>query len=835
MGRWSVGVLMSGVLVLGITASGLAIRGAFDATAEQDARQADLVAAALGGNLQQAIGSLRGIDALAADGAVSADEFALFAADVLPGSLFSALAYSEIVAAADRAGWEQRNGRPVQDLAPSGTLVPAERRDVHDVVTWVHPANPATTQVIGFDVFSEPIRRSGVEAALGSGEPVAVGPIEVAPSSRRGLFMTNVVQDADGRPIGFVSSGIAIDDVLARLPSRIDPASVTIRIGDEVLAGGGDGEGAVRSFSAGNRFTVTVASQDGPPLRLPAVVVLSTVLLAVAALRARTADTRHRKRRAMLLARQASLAELGRRLAATSSFDGVVAAALGHSAAVLGADRVELGHLDGLDRQKLLVHRTDDLAAGRPSVRVCDLCERIPLADAVRTGTTLALDDRNELTARYPQTEDGATAGDERRDGRQVATPAGHGRAMWCVPISTSDGTVWAAINFIWTDAGPMDTVEERAAAAAAAATVIGGALERAHSAEALADRASQLSQLAQAVAVAHEVTALTIAIERWLPPLVAAARATLAPAAASAGATDTVIALDADGDAPAEWSLVVTWPPDAPASVSDRMLLGTVVELVASAIGRIQRSHHEHQLIEQLQHALLAEAPQRGGLEVAVRYEPAVSAVGIGGDWYDVIELSATETGVVIGDVTGHGTTAVAMMAELQALTRHLLVAGTALPEICSQLDRSLQRHGTFATAVIGRIDVAAATCTYVNAGHPPPLLRRGRTVTELDAGRRPLLGVGPPHDEVSPITIALRPEDLVVFYTDGLVERRDEPMQRSVAALAARVADAEHRPADVLAAGFSVRQHTRADAGDDDAAALAILIRPDHVPDDT
>ncbi|MEZ5236886.1 MAG: hypothetical protein R2749_29955 [Acidimicrobiales bacterium] len=136
---------------------------------------------------------------------------------------------------------------------------------------------------------------------------------------------------------------------------------------------------------------------------------------------------------------------------------------------------------------------------------------------------------------------------------------------------------------------------------------MVGGALERAITAEALADLAKQLSELAQAIAVAHDIDALTAAIERWLPRLVAAARATLVQAPPPNG----------------RWSLDVTWTAEPAGALTDRMLLGTVNELVEAAIARIQRSQHEHQLIEQLQHALLAEVPHRQALEVAVRYEP--------------------------------------------------------------------------------------------------------------------------------------------------------------------------------------------------------------------
>ncbi|MGE3357131.1 MAG: SpoIIE family protein phosphatase [Acidimicrobiia bacterium] len=788
---------MTGVLLLGITASALAVAQALDARSEDEARRADLAATVLNASLQQAVGSLRGVDVLAADGSVSASELALFAGDVLPGSLFAALAYSEIVEGADRARWEAEHGRSILELVPPGRLVPAAERARYDVVTWVHPDDGAYNAIVGLDVFSEPVRRAASEATLHTSRPVAMGPISVQPSARPGLFLTNVVKDVDGRAIGFVSSGVAVDDLLGQLPEDIDPATVTVAIGDHVLnepvrtepapdepvrteAGRG---GTSRSFVAGNRFTVTVATGDRPDLLLPGVVVAGTALLAVAALTAALADRRHRVRRSKLLAREAGLAELGRRLAASSSFDAVVDTALAHTAVVVDADDIELAHLDAGDHRHLVVHRAGD----RRSVHVHDRSEPTPLSTTIDTGR--------------PVTVHGGAA---------------HEPAMRCVPIAASDGTVWAGLGFIWSSAERAASVEEPATAAAAAAAVVGGALERAITAEALADRAAQLSELAQAIAVAHDIDALTAAIERWLPRLVAATRATLVQAPPPSG----------------RWSLDVTWTAEPAGALTDRMLLGTVNELVEAAIARIQRSQHEHQLIEQLQHALLAEVPHRQALEVAVRYEPALSAVGIGGDWYDVVDLSPTETGVVIGDVTGHGTAAVVVMAELQALTRHLLAGGTPLEEICSQLDRSLQRHGTYATAVVGRLDLAAGTFTYVNAGHPAPILRRGATsgaaahIVELAGGRRPLLGVGTPLEPAETETVTVAAGDLLLLYTDGLIERREESMADSVSALLARIDAAGHSTADVLGAAFLAGGPGRPDAADDDAAALALRI---------
>ncbi|MEZ5236887.1 MAG: SpoIIE family protein phosphatase [Acidimicrobiales bacterium] len=202
---------------------------------------------------------------------------------------------------------------------------------------------------------------------------------------------------------------------------------------------------------------------------------------------------------------------------------------------------------------------------------------------------------------------------------------------------------------------------------------------------------------------------------------------------------------------------------------------------------------------------------------------------MGIGGDWYDVVDLSPTETGVVIGDVTGHGTAAVVVMAELQALTRHLLcrrhaARGDLQPARPIAATPRHLRHGGG-----GPARPAAGTFTYVNAGHPAPILRRGATsgaaahIVELAGGRRPLLGVGTPLEPAETEAVAVAAGDLLLLYTDGLIERREESMADSGVGPAGphRRRRPQHRRRArrrALAGGPG-----RPDAADDDAAALA------------
>jgi serine phosphatase RsbU (regulator of sigma subunit) len=168
----------------------------------------------------------------------------------------------------------------------------------------------------------------------------------------------------------------------------------------------------------------------------------------------------------------------------------------------------------------------------------------------------------------------------------------------------------------------------------------------------------------------------------------------------------------------------------------------------------------------------------------MAARYLPAARHIGMGGDWYEGIVLDEHRYALVVGDVAGHGVTAVGEMAQLQAVIGALVRLGTPLGDVFLQTTELLRRetHAVTATAVLAVVDTELDTLTYVAAGHPQPLLRtpQGATVL-LTGGRQPLLGV--PMDADHEVGChPFPPGSSLVTYTDGLVERRREPIDRCV-----------------------------------------------------
>jgi serine phosphatase RsbU (regulator of sigma subunit) len=249
------------------------------------------------------------------------------------------------------------------------------------------------------------------------------------------------------------------------------------------------------------------------------------------------------------------------------------------------------------------------------------------------------------------------------------------------------------------------------------------------------------------------------------------------------------------------------------------------VARLCAQALERAQLSDAEHRLVNTLQESVLTPLPDLPGLSITGCYLPAARHIGMGGDWYEGIVLDDHRYALVVGDVAGHGITAIGGMAQLQAVIGALVRLGMPLGEVFPQTTTLLRREErtTTATALLVVVDVQACTLSYVAAGHPPPLVRGpdGAT-TVLEDGRQPLLGV---RLDAEPVvgTHPFPPGSVVVAYTDGLVERRREPIDRCIE----RLVDHLRAAPDVDADGIAKRLMDAAigDREPDDDVAMVVL----------
>ncbi|MET9618625.1 SpoIIE family protein phosphatase [Kitasatospora indigofera] len=208
----------------------------------------------------------------------------------------------------------------------------------------------------------------------------------------------------------------------------------------------------------------------------------------------------------------------------------------------------------------------------------------------------------------------------------------------------------------------------------------------------------------------------------------------------------------------------------------------------------QVRRTADEHRAVLALQHALMdvPGGPPAPGLEVAARYLPAESEAKVGGDWYDALTLPDGTVLIVVGDVSGHGLRAAAGMAQLRDALRGMAFTGAEPARLLERLNQMLCHlgGGFIATVVCGLLDPAARTLTWARAGHLPPLLARDGTARHLELLPGPVLGAVP--DGVYRSTVLrLEPQDLVLLFTDGLIERRGEDLAFGLDRLARAVED--------------------------------------------
>ncbi len=193
---------------------------------------------------------------------------------------------------------------------------------------------------------------------------------------------------------------------------------------------------------------------------------------------------------------------------------------------------------------------------------------------------------------------------------------------------------------------------------------------------------------------------------------------------------------------------------------------------LFAEAIEK-QKMEDELLIAREIQKGLLpAKLPEFPKYDIAAIN---ISSKQVGGDYYDVIKLSEDKFIIAIGDVSGKGTPASLLMANLQAMIRALVPIGLSLPELTKRVNDLIYEstgNDRFITFFWGALDTNSNTLNYVNAGHNPPiLLRRDGKIERLEIGGL-LLGVMKTAVPYKEGNIQLNAGDTLVLFTDGVSE---------------------------------------------------------------
>ncbi|MEU4690572.1 GAF domain-containing SpoIIE family protein phosphatase [Actinoplanes sp. NPDC023714] len=241
-----------------------------------------------------------------------------------------------------------------------------------------------------------------------------------------------------------------------------------------------------------------------------------------------------------------------------------------------------------------------------------------------------------------------------------------------------------------------------------------------------------------------------------------------------------------------------------------------------AAAACRIRVREPDQTAALALQHSLLPpQLAEINGLQLAARYVPG-HTLGVGGDWYDVFPLPSGGTGVVIGDVSGHGLASAVVMGRIRSALRAYALTTDDPAQVLASLDRKIQHFeaGVLTTALYAMIPAEGQSIRISSAGHLPPVIALpGRPTALLDLPVDAPLGVGRHPGRRRTSTVELPAGALLLCYTDGLVERRHRIIDVGIKALV-DVVTPDH-PEAVCA---TVMSHAGLDRPSDDIAVLAL-----------
>lgn len=235
---------------------------------------------------------------------------------------------------------------------------------------------------------------------------------------------------------------------------------------------------------------------------------------------------------------------------------------------------------------------------------------------------------------------------------------------------------------------------------------------------------------------------------------------------------------------------MAVIEPGERVAAEESGLLLESTARRVGLAMDHARLTAGEHALAETLQRAMLPDLDHIDSLDVWTYYSPNAEHAQVGGDWYDVVHLGEDVIGAVVGDVVGHDVEAAAAMGQLRSVLRtfasELHDPGTVLSRLDGMVESMRIRRPAslvYTTLQPSQVRPGDWTLRYSSAGHLPGLLVSAGEVTEMSEARGRLMGFG--DGDRSTAELSLEPGDVLVLYTDGLVERRNRPVHDGVARL--------------------------------------------------
>ncbi len=241
-----------------------------------------------------------------------------------------------------------------------------------------------------------------------------------------------------------------------------------------------------------------------------------------------------------------------------------------------------------------------------------------------------------------------------------------------------------------------------------------------------------------------------------------------------------------------------------------------------AALLAAHDRLVRERRAVQILQDTLIRpEFPMVEGYEIAAQYRPANADPEVGGDWYDAFVVPDGRLFLAIGDVSGHGIPAARLMAKLRHSTRAYALEDARPDQISRALDGFLDHFAKpdeFATCALALLDPARGSVEMSLAGHFPPLRVRDGRAAPLEMSTGAMLGLGIAGDPDPRGVVDLEPGDALVFFTDGLVERRGETLDERIARLGDGITSrGANQPLDAIVSSLIADALHDGEPGDD------------------
>jgi len=261
-----------------------------------------------------------------------------------------------------------------------------------------------------------------------------------------------------------------------------------------------------------------------------------------------------------------------------------------------------------------------------------------------------------------------------------------------------------------------------------------------------------------------------------------------------------------------------------------DRAYLQALAGQCTMAVARARMHEREHRQVVSLQEAILPKRlPQLDGIDAAFRYIPGSLDTEVGGDWYDLFAFNDGRIGMVVGDVIGKGITAAAGMGRVRAALRALAFTDPAPSAVLTGLDRlfdATENAESLTTVVYAVLDPGSGALRMSDAGHLPLLVRqadgRARYLDADEDEAATPLGLS---EERCEHEVLLSPGDVVIGFSDGLVETRDAAITVGLERLRAAVERVPLADLDTLL-DHLVDEMLRDQEQDDDVTLLAVRI---------